>query len=98
MRIVCSYRNTDIKINSFATAKQFLDEVLLPNNEYHIRVNAAYSIHFYTNRGKDLFVTQRFGDHNNIFNPEIAVYGEEIVKAVFHARKAINNYFFNDEV
>lgn len=97
MRILCSYRNTGVKITSFATAKKFLEEVLLPNNEYHILIEPDYSLHFYTNRGKELLVTQRFGNHDNIFTPEVAIYGDMILRAVFHGRKAINDYFFNDE-
>lgn len=97
MHIVCSYRSINIKITSFATARQFLDQVLLPNNEYHIIVKPNYSLHFYTNRGKELLVTERFGNHKDIFTPEVAVYGDDIVRAVYRCRKAINNYFFPQE-
>ena len=97
MRIVCSYRNTGVKITSYATAQQFLDEVILPNNEYHIMIEPDYSLHIYTNRGEKTLVTQRFGNHKNIFTPEVAIYGDAILRALYHGRKAINNYFFNDE-
>ena len=82
----------DFKIKSKADVNTFINKVLCSENKYYIKFgNTLLTI---DKNNDKITVCLRFGNLNNIFNPDIEIPAAENINCLYKYRKYINQYFF----
>ena len=87
--------NHGFKIRTKSDAREFLEKCISGDGYICIKINPTEAYYFYSSKNGFSYITHRFGNLSDIFNPELRLPSEDNINTVYKIRKYINQKWFN---
>lgn len=85
------------KIKSKEDAKTFLDYCLCFDGTLSVLIDKQHCFFIHRhNKSKKVWITEKLGNLQDVFNPEIQIPDEKMVDYIWKMRKYINQKWFNN--
>lgn len=86
--------NHGFKIKTKSDAREFLEKCISGDGYIRIKISPTEEYVIYSTKTGFSYITHRFGDLSNVFNPELQIIEEENINTIYKIRKYINQRFF----
>ena len=87
--------NHGFKIRTKEDSRTFIEKCVSGDGFTVIKINHNEAYYIYSSKSGFSYITHRFGDLANIFNPELRLPEEDTIDIIWKIRKYINQKWFN---
>lgn len=87
--------NHGFKIKTKDDARTFVEKCISGDGCICIKINGKEAYYFHSSKAGFSYITHRYGNLSDMFNPELRLPSEDNVNTVYKIRKYINKKYFN---